>query len=53
MDQDQLRRISSQLEEAMQEADGVHGTVLYSLLEMATEEVCRQLRRADSHCKAA
>lgn len=44
-DQDRLRRLSSHLEEALQEAESQHGSVLHFLLEMATEEVCRQLRQ--------
>ncbi len=43
--QDRLRRLSSHLEEALQEAECQHGSVLHTLLEMATEEVCQQLRQ--------
>ena len=43
--QDRLRRLSSHLEEALQEAECLNGGVLHTLLEMATEEVCQQLRQ--------
>jgi hypothetical protein len=52
-DQDHLRRLSSHLEEALQEASSQQCSVLHQLLEMATQEVCGLLLQASSQRKAA
>jgi hypothetical protein len=49
----QLDLISSRIEEALQAAEGQRGSLLHHLLEMATQEVCQQLRAAEILERAA
>jgi hypothetical protein len=45
---DHLFRLSSQIEDALQEANYHRGSLLHHLLEMATEEMRLQLREASA-----